>query len=148
MILAIGECGYGEALPYLQGMAKTSRQHPTIGVALGDAIVRLSKTHDHDILPVLEILKSPDRDLIDGAFRAMALLHMVPPPDAMTTIVQFADQLPIEDPLRLWVAAAAAGWDGLAVRTYLAHCTRSPREDVRNAAEASAAKKYLKWTLP
>lgn len=148
MILAIGECGYAEALPYLQGMAKLPRQHATVGVALGDAIVRLNRSQEHDAAPILEILGGTDRDLIDGAFRAMALLHMVPSADAIATIVQFADQLPYEDALRLWVAAAAAGWDGLAVRSFLAHCSRSPREEVRKAAEASAEKKYLKWTLP
>jgi hypothetical protein len=147
MILAIGECGYAEALPFLQGMAKSPRQHAMVGVALGDAIVRLNKNHDHDAAPVLEILAGTDRDLIDGAFRAMAMLHMVPSPDAIATIVGFANQLPVDDALRLWVAAAAAGWDGIAVRTFLAHCTRSTREDLRKAAEASAAKNYLKWSV-
>jgi hypothetical protein len=147
MVMALGECGYGEALPFLRGMAKAV-QPPLIRVGLGDAIVRLARTHDHDAGPLLEILSGPDRDLIDGAFRAMAMLRMVVPPEAMATILQFADHLPINDPLRLWVAAAAAGWSGKGVRGFLDRCRNSEREDVRKAAEASSAGKYLKWSPP
>jgi len=147
MVMALGECGYGEALPFLRGMAKAV-QPPLIRVGLGDAIVRLARTHDHDAGPLLEILSGPDRDLIDGAFRAMAMLRMVVPPEAMATILQFADHLPINDPLRLWVAAAAAGWSGKGVRGFLDRCRNSEREDVRKAAEASSAGKYLRWSPP
>jgi hypothetical protein len=147
MIMALGECGYGEALPFLRGMAK-SGQPPLLRVALGDAIVRLARTHEHDAGPVLEILAGPDRELIDGAFRAMAMLRMVVPAEAMATILHFADHLPANDPLRLWVAAAAAGWEGKGVRGFLDRCRNAPREDVRKAAEASAAGKYLKWSPP
>jgi len=147
MIMALGECGYGEALPFLRGMAKADPP-PLLRVGLGDAIVRLGRTHDHDAGPVLEILGGPDRELIDGAFRAMAMLRMVVPAEAMTSILQFADHLPVNDPLRLWVAAAAAGWSGKGVRGFLDRCRNADREDVRKAAEASAAGKYLKWSPP
>jgi HEAT repeat protein len=147
MIMALGECGYGEALPFLRGMAKTGPPS-LIRVGLGDAIVRLARTHDHDAGPLLEILGGPDRDLIDGAFRAMAMLRMIVPPDAMASILQFTDHLPLIDPLRVWVAAAAAGWSGSGVRGFLDRCRQSPREDVRKAAEASSAGKYLKWSPP
>jgi HEAT repeat protein len=144
MIMALGECGHGEALPFLRGLAR-SEQPALVGVALGDALVRLSREHEHDVAPVLEILNGPYRNQIDGAFRAMAMTRMVPPPDAREEILRFADHLDIEDPLRLWVAAAAAGWEGARVRAFLDRCRRSPREDVRTAAESSAAQKYLKW---
>jgi HEAT repeat protein len=147
MIMALGECGHGEALPFLQGMARTS-QAPLVRVGLGDAIVRLSRAHPHDARPVLDILGGPDRDLIDGAFRAMAMLRMVVPPEAMAAILGFADHLAVNDPLRLWVAAAAAGWTGKGVRGFLDRCRNAPREDVRKAAEASSAGKYLKWSPP
>jgi len=145
MIMALGECGYGEALPFLRGLAR-SEQPSLLGVALGDAIVRLSREHEHDATPVLEILNGPYRGQIEGAFRAMAMTQMVPPPEARVEILRFADELAVEDPLRLWVAAAAAGWEGENVRGFLDRCRRSPREDVRKAAESSAAKKYLKWS--
>ena len=147
MIMALGECGYGEALPFLRWMAN-SRPASMLRVALGDAIVRLARTHEHDSSPLLEILSGPDREMIEGAFRAMAMQRMVLAPDAMATILEFADYLPIDDPLRLWVAAAAAGWKGSGVRGFLDRCRQAPREDVRRAAEASAAGKYLKWSPP
>ena len=147
MIMALGECGYAEALPFLRGMAKAA-QPPLIRVGLGDAIVRLSRTHPHDAGPVLEILGGPDRDLIEGAFRAMAMLHMVVAPEAMASILEFADPLEVDDPLRLWVAAAAACWESKGVRGFLDRCRHAPREDVRKAAEASSRGKYLKWSPP
>jgi hypothetical protein len=146
LIMAVGECAYRDGLPFLLERLKLKRQETMIGVALGDAIVRLSRSHDHDIGPVLQILGGPDRDLIDGAFRAMAMLRMVPPPEAQTTIVEFADHLPPDDPLKLWAAAAAAGWHAKGVRGFLDRCRHSPRQDVRRAAEASSAGKYLHWT--
>ena len=146
MIMALGECGYAEALPYLRGLSKSPRSKTMLGVALGDAIVRLSREHEHDAAPVLEILAGPDRDLIDGAFRAMAMLRMVPLPEARAPILAFADHLPADDPLKLWVAAAAAGWEGTDVRGFLDRCRDSSREDVRKAAAASSAGEYLKWS--
>jgi hypothetical protein len=145
MIMALGECGYGEALPFLRGLTKAPRPQTMLGIALGDAIVRLSREHEHDVAPVLEILAGTDRDLLDGAFRAMAMLRMVPPPEAIESIVGFADHLPVDDPLRLWVAAAAAGWEGKGLRGFLDRCRQSPQKEVRDAAEASARGKYLKW---
>jgi len=145
LIMAVGECGHRDALPFLLERLQVKREETMVGVALGDAIVRLSRSHEHDAAPILKLVEGPHRDLIDGAFRAMAMLRMVPSTAERSAILRFADHLETDDPLRLWVAAAAAGWDGEEVKTFLDRCRRSSREDVRSAAESSAAKKYRKW---
>ena len=148
MIMALGECGHAPALTLLRDLARGERSHRLLGVALGDAIVRLSVAHVHDAEPVLEFLDGTDHSLIEGALRAMAMTRMVPPEDVITRIVMFADQHATDDPVRLWVAAAAAGWSGKGVRGFLDRCRNSPREDIRKAAESSSKGKYLKWFPP
>jgi HEAT repeat protein len=145
MIMALGECRHYEALPLLRELIPAKRGQLMISIALGDSIVRLSSVDRHDVAPILEFLSGLDRNLIEGAFRAMALLRMVPGPEDLAKILHFARKLPPDDPMRVWVAAAAAGWGGPELRPFLEQCLQSAREDVRRAAAASMEKKYLKW---
>ena len=48
--------------------------------------------------------------LIDGAFRAVAMLRLRPDAEAIGQIVSYVSALPAEHHLRFWVAAAAPGW--------------------------------------
>jgi HEAT repeat protein len=146
MVMALAECRHTESLPFLRELARTSREATMVTLALGDAIVRLARSEEHDATPILELLRSGDEMLTDGAFRAMAMLRLVPTPEARFAVVQYASRLPLESGKRFWVVAAAAGWEGSDVQAFLAECQRSPRQDVRDAAAASLAKTYKTWT--
>jgi hypothetical protein len=169
MIMALAECGHSPALPFIQELSKAPREATLVCTALGDAIVRLGRSHEQDATPLLECIR-PDQEafvrfaqehekdanpwnafkpeqesLMDGAFRAMAMLRLKPDAAAVEEILGFVSRLPVNHRLRFWVSAAAAGWEGESVRTFLKDCVRSPREESRKAAEASLEGKYLEW---
>lgn len=53
MVMALGECGYREALPLLEAFAQRPFEATMVYVAPGDAIVRLSYAGPSDVAPVL-----------------------------------------------------------------------------------------------
>lgn len=147
LIMAIGECGHAAALPTLERLVLTSFEASMVYVALGDAIVRLSRSHPHDATPVLNVLRhSKNTMLMDGSFRAMAMLRMIPEPEAIGEILAFVKPLDPSDPLRFWVAAAAAGWRHPDLAAFLTSCEASGREDVAEAAKVARLGKYKKWS--
>lgn len=147
LVMAIGECGHVAALPALERLTATTFEATMVYVALGDAIVRLSHTHEHDAGPVLSILRnSKNTMLMDGALRAMAMLRMVPDAKTIREILAFVRPLAPADPLRFWVAAAAPGWKHPDVDGFLADCEVSGREDIVEAANLARIGKYKKWS--
>ncbi len=146
MIMALAESGYQPALPYLEELSRQRFDATMVYTALGDAIVRLGRPSAEDAGPVLHLMASGNAGLIDGAFRAVAMLRLRLEQTAVDQIVTFASALPVAAGLRFWVAAAAPGWRGPNVEAFLNECARGPREDVREAAVAALQGKYLKWS--
>jgi HEAT repeat protein len=88
MIMALGHCGYREACPLLQMLAYEKFEATMVLVAVGDAFVRLRRNSDTDPTPLFEMFAvKNDESLLDGALRAMAMLHMSfePPGDIVDT---------------------------------------------------------------
>jgi group I intron endonuclease len=158
MILALGECEYCEALPFLWELAAREFEASMVYVALGDAIVRLGRSEANDGTPIYAIMETGNEMLIDGAFRAMAMLHMVPDQQTIDHILDLASPMAGEADLtspsatrvdlRFWVAAAAPGWPGRKVRQFLETCLLIGDDQLRHAAQAALQRKYLNWTLP
>jgi HEAT repeat protein len=147
LIMAIGECGHLAALPTLERLAAAAFEATMVYVALGDAIVRLSRAHPDDGTPILKILRhSHNSMLVDGAFRAMAMLRMVPDHEAIGDILGFVKPLGRADRLRFWVAAAAPGWKHPDLGSFLAACDASGRDDIAEAAQLARLGKYKKWS--
>ena len=147
MIMALGECGYEAALPTLERLAVNTFDATMVHVALGDAIVRLSRRNDRDVSSLLRILRqSKNSMLIDGALRAVAMLRIVPEPGEIGEILSYVECLEPNDPLRFWVAAAAPGWRHPDLGTFLDVCERSGRDDITAAAKSARAGKYKKWS--
>ena len=86
MIMAMGECVYKKALPFIIELSERDFEATMIFVAIGDAIVRLSR-NGNDASSVVDLLESQNDMLIDGALRAMAMLKMVPSPDQIDQIL-------------------------------------------------------------
>lgn len=145
MIMALGECDYRPALQYLETLAQLPFTATSIYVALGDSIVRLGREHTDDPAPVLRLMQIENDMLTDGAFRAVAMLRLKLNEDAVRQIVSYVSRRPLNDPLRFWVAAASAGWDGPEVEAFLQACISGSRDDTRQAAAAALQKRYLKW---
>lgn len=145
LIMALGECGYREALPYLRELTTAHFEATMVYVALGDAIVRLAREHENDPAPVLALLGSGNDMLVEGAFRAVALLRLTLTEQAVRDIIAFASARGPDHHLRFWVIAAAAGWRGPHVEAFLLDCRRGGRPDFQEAVDASLAHRYLRW---
>jgi hypothetical protein len=145
MIMALAECGYKKSLPYLRKLASLDGLEPMIYVALGDAIVRLARRSDNDPTSIMKLLDTKNECLIEGAFRAIAMLHLVLNKKAVQKIIAYVSALPNNHHLRFWIAAAAAGWGKVATSKFLQECVTSESSDLRKAAGASLKGRYLKW---
>jgi len=145
LIMALGECQYLPSIPFLKELAGRTFEATMIYVALGDALVRLQLTSTEDARSVIEIMTSGNEVLIDGAFRAMAMLKMVPRADQLREILSFVLTLPTDSDLRYWPLAASAGWRVDGVEMFLGQCERSAREDLQRTAKLARKGIYGKW---
>ncbi len=144
MIMAIGECGYKEALPFIIDLSGREFEATMIFVAIGDAIVRLTR-NENDASSVIDFLESKNDMLIDGALRAMAMLRMIPSEEQILQIIKFVSKYAVDEGIRFWVIAAAPGWSGSAVESFLDQSIHSTRNEFIKAAELAKKKKYYSW---
>jgi len=143
--MALAECGYRDALPFIRDLSMREFEATMIYVAIGDAIARLGASNQPDASPVIELFDSQNEKLISGALRAIAMRRLTPPNSQVSTILDFVSGLPNDHHLRFWAAAAAAGWAGPQTQAYLRECLDSPLANVREAAALSAKGKYKDW---
>jgi HEAT repeat protein len=146
MIMAIGECGYKPALPFLNELAKQGFEATMVYVAIGDAIVRLSIKNERDTTPLFNLLDTGNEMLIDGALRAMAMLKMVPSDNHIEKIINYVAARELNQGIHFWVLAAAPGWSGPKIEEYLDYCAKSPREEITSAVSLARKNKYKKWS--
>jgi hypothetical protein len=144
MIMALGACYHSPAVELLEHLAANQSDYAMVGVALGDALVRIEWANNQSLTTVDRYMVTGPPGVIDGTFRAIAILHLVPDDDLINRIIAFVTPLDLLDPLRYWVAAAAAGWTGPTVETYLRICLASKRDHLIDAASASLAGTHLK----
>lgn len=104
-----------------------------VGVALGDALLRIEWANDHSLDMVDRCMLGPP-GVIDGTFRAIAMLQLVPDSDLLERIIAYVTPLGLTDPLRYWVAAAAASWTRPSVEVFLRSCLESQRDHLIEAA--------------
>ena len=106
--MALAHCGVREALPLLIDLSKRSFKHTMVLTAVGDALVRLGRTTEHDSRPLVSVLgQDSDWRLSDGALRATAMLQLRFDPETCASIVESVRSKP-EDALRFWAVAACA----------------------------------------
>jgi hypothetical protein len=145
MVMALGHCGYKEAIPLLHILAYERIEHTMVLVAVGDAYIRLVRASDDDSKPLFDIFAiRNDNALLDGALRAVAMLRMKFGDDCAARIIDTVVARKQES-LWFWAAAACPGWSGAAVEAFLDQCLQSGLEDIKTAASAAKLKKYLKW---
>lgn len=146
MIMAIGECVYKPALPFINALAKQNFEATMIYVAIGDAIVRLSIERENDVSSIFKIIDTGNGMLIDGALRAMAMIKMVPSDSDIERIIDYVSDSEANQGIHFWVVAAAPGWSGAKVEEYLDYCSTSSRTEITNAVDLARKNKYKKWS--
>jgi hypothetical protein len=146
MIMALGHSGYTEAIPLLQILAHEKFAGRTmVLVAIGDALVRLTRTSDTDATPVLNVLAIGNDGLLhDGALRAVAMLRMRFNEVETRDVIRAVD-LAESESRKFWLIAACPGWTGPEVDRFIEQCLLSSRADVRAAAADAKLKRYRKW---
>ncbi|MDO6388484.1 HEAT repeat domain-containing protein [Uliginosibacterium sp. 31-12] len=145
IVMALGECEYKDALPYLVALSGCSFEATMVYMALGDAIVRLSRAHPNDISSVFDLIGTGNEMLIDGGLRAVAMLRLVPDESEISKLLEFVEHYDLNHHLRFWVLAAAPGWNGQKLEQFVEKCATSTRQDIAQAASLAHEKKYKKW---
>jgi hypothetical protein len=143
--MAIGECEYFEALQFLEDLSNQKFEATMVYVGIGDALIRLKQQGRENIEPVFALMKSGNEMLIDGGFRAMAMLKMVPSDRDIQRIIKFTSKFNKEHCLRFWPLAASAGWSGKYVENFIEQCAKSKRQDLQQAAKFASESKYYNW---
>lgn len=146
MVMALGECNFKDALPFLIEFAGQSLDATMIYIGLGDALVRLQIQSLEDGRPIIALMNSNNDMLIDGAFRAMAMLKMVPSQEQIDAILKFVSAYPRDHEIRCWPLAACPEWTGDKVSNYIAECALSTRQNLKKSAQLAAAHKYRNWS--
>lgn len=145
LVMALGECEYRDALPYLVALSNRSFEATMVYMALGDAIVRLSRSQPNDIYAVFDLIGTGNEMLIDGGLRAIAMLRLVPGENEITKLLEFVERYDLNHHLRFWVLAAAPGWTGQKLELFVEKSASSTRQDIAEAASLAQKKKYKKW---
>jgi len=152
MIAALGECGFQEALPYLHELAHQYFKATAVYVALGDAIVRLSRKFDDDAEVLIQLIDSDNPSLIVGGTQALAMLRMKPHIDIIARVISYAQSAYLKDKSDwsiIWVLRAAPGWKGPVVEKFLQECAKIPFEtnqQIHTATELALTGKFKKWS--
>ena len=151
MIMALGECGYQPALPFLEELIDVPFDATMIYVAVGDALFRLSSPLDKQLVALEKLISRGNADVADGAVRALAMLRLVPPQGTIEKLLTYVEGLPRHKRMtsnrRLWVTAAAPGWLDISprVRPFLEDCATSENTGLADAASKALQGKYSKW---
>lgn len=148
LVMALGVAGDQAAVPLLENLAAAELDAAAVDMAIGDALVRLDQNPPPSAGRLRSLLAAGRRDLADGGFRAAAVMRLVFDEQTASDLLFYVRHLGDEEPQaiwRFWPAAAAAGWSGDDVRSFLTECLLSPDEEVREAAEASISGRYKNW---
>lgn len=145
LIMALGMTGGRDDVEFLKGLARQPRSTTTVNAALGDAIVRLGRAVDNDPAPALWCLRQDAELLADGALRAVAMLRLRFPDDAVGEVLDYAEEH-FRDLdhryLPYWPAVAAAGWSGPRVQAFLIRCSQDDRQIIAAAANDALNGRY------
>ncbi|MFI6999051.1 hypothetical protein [Nocardia sp. NPDC050175] len=142
LVMALGMTGSRADAELLKEWALRPRKPTAVNAALGDAIIRLDREIDDDPRSVLWCLQQDVELLDDGALRAVAMLRLNLPEDAVDQILEYTAARFHERYLPYWPAVAAAGWSGPRVRAFLIRCTQDSRQIIAEAAKDALNGRY------
>ena len=148
LVMALGMAGDRAAVPMLESLAAAELAAVAVDTAIGDALVRLDQSPPPSARRLDSLLSTGRRELADGGFRAVAVMRLVFDEETAAHLLCYVRHLGVEEPeeaWRFWPAAAAAGWSGREVQSFLTECLQSARDEVKEAAEASLTGRSKNW---
>lgn len=152
MIAAIGECNFQESLPYLLELINKHFEATMVYVALGDAILRLSRKFDDDAEIMMMLLETGNKMLIMGGIQAIAMLRMKLNANILARVISYAQSTYSKDNQDwsiIWVLRATPGWQGPLVEDFLQKCSKisfEQNQQIFTATKLALAGKYHKWS--
>jgi hypothetical protein len=152
LIMATAESRHVPAEAFLRQLASRTFEATMLYVALGDALVRLASPPARMGQVAVEMTRTGNRELADGAGRALAMLRVVPEADVIESLLRHAEQGDLHETqginLRFWVAAACPGWldRSPAVHGFLQRCLESRNQQVQRAAGLALEGEYARWS--
>ena len=156
LILALGHAQYEQGLPLLMDLAKRELDATILYMGLGDSIFRLALL-SNSIKASLDLIHGFDNFVMTyGAYRALAMLRLIPDDDSINEIIRIASDPKGAEMLkghpkdetgsRMWVAAACAGWKQELTAQFLSECEKIKDSQLAVAVEHSRRGQYVKWS--
>lgn len=155
LIVALGVVQVYTALPFLWELVHQQFEATILYHGLGNAILRLSYEEQGVEQALESIFATQNKRVYNGAFRAVAMLKLVPADATIQTIIRLARDPTAVDMvrgypadktgLRYWVAVASAGWKPELVADFLAECDQMGDTALKWAVENSKRGKYIKY---
>ena len=142
LTMALAELHSDRALPLLWAWSKRAKDYQTIWVAVGDALVRIEGEQ-----ALGRLLESGNASLLSGGVRALAIERVKISRALIEALLVKASE-PEYEPMRFWLAAAAAGWPSSeSLESFLQVSSRSGNTDLKKAARSSLRGEYLSWAI-
>jgi len=155
LILALGHSKYEKALPFLKDIASAKFEATILYSSLGDSIFRLSIISESIEDTLKTIYSYNNFEITEGAFKALALLKLIPSDDVIKEIIKIASDpeganivqgYPDDETgLRKWVASASAGWKAELKTDFLNDCEDIKDDHLAMAVESARKGKYINW---
>jgi len=150
MIMALGACNYKKALRFMESLSPDDFC-VMVQIAIGDAIVRLSRKDDHDASAAIRLIKDNQPHYIHGAMQAVAMMRMVPNQQTIRQLVDYGLSRSSHDnkDAVVWLLRAAPGWPEPLVAPLLKKWGASEslgNQQVDYAVELLRKRKYYRWS--
>lgn len=150
MVMAIGHCNYVDAIPFLESLIE-QKLGGMVDIALGDALLRLSRRHDNDAKRCVDFIDAQQKLSTIGAMQAIAVLRMVPDFPTLRRLVDYGTALELgeNDSAVTWLLRATPGWPEEHVNPLLEKWGVVPflkQQQIFNSVDLARKRKYAKWT--
>ncbi|MDR2038585.1 MAG: hypothetical protein LBQ60_11745 [Bacteroidales bacterium] len=144
MILASGRIGYSKILPDLKSIIDKNEPHNMITIAAARSYVRLKRKTPNDAEPVIELLRSGNLSVLNGATDILTFDDMHPPEEAIKMIISILDgknekDISIRglgDP-RESLLSAMSKWKDPTSQSYLERFAASKNKTLKECATAA-----------
>ncbi|MBK9563900.1 MAG: hypothetical protein IPO37_01450 [Saprospiraceae bacterium] len=134
IIMAIGETKCHNALEFLYSILNIKLE-PMVRLALSDAITRIEQD-DSFLINAIEL---KDKELVEGAIRAIALEHKKLSNSKILKLLNFLESINDTETV-FWLAAGAPGWDHSEIKANLIKWAESENYDLSRAAKSALTK--------
>lgn len=142
MIMALGRIGCTKSLPDLKTIIDRNEPHDMITIAAARSYVRLKRKDLSDALPVIELIKTGNLSVLNGATDVLSYDNMQLAEEDIKTIISILDSKDekeisvrgLGDP-RTGLISAMHNWHDATSRSYLQRISQSDNKILKNCAD-------------